>query len=573
MAQLFTLCEKDLGTMAVDERLNYVFGQVLGVQDFRQEQLYLIHKNRVHNRTLHGYGTVHGLAVSLNEQVGDALEVEVAPGMAVDPLGREITITALQCALLNIWLRGAAPEGQVIADTLERDDAGRAIAYITLCYDECKTGEQPVFGDPCRSDSEAIQPTRVRDLFRLDLAAAPPAQTEETAIRGIGEVLGHLRLTGGPPLGDEALRAILAQIKDSFRDPTTLAAEAVFELPREQARALLREALLFWVTDLRPNLTPNDDPCLLLAALRLTLNADKQVDSRDNVLVDEARRPYLLQSRLLQEWLLLGGAASAGVLSASATTVDPPAPASATFDPATGNIAFEIPRGEKGDPGDPGGGGGAGVVSASATSVTPSDPATATFDPNTGNIAFEIPRGQRGVRGPAGIVDRLFVAPSQMLRVRGDTALTTLTDFGQQLGIDTPPHPVWPLRPRESVAFNTGWGLEWPPNAMLRLLFTVPQDSEPMLSVEWRWTRAIPVGEGPNPPITSLSPGLRDRLEFPTKAFGPVGDELQLTGTEPMPLKSHDGEPADYLMVQITLLDLGGAEVLGLLMAELVPEG
>ncbi|MGT2476686.1 hypothetical protein [Paraburkholderia terrae] len=44
-------------------RLNYFFGQMLGVDDFRSEQNYFREKHKLHNRCLHGYGTVCGLLV------------------------------------------------------------------------------------------------------------------------------------------------------------------------------------------------------------------------------------------------------------------------------------------------------------------------------------------------------------------------------------------------------------------------------------------------------------------------------------------------------------------------------
>src|SRR6185369_9680663 len=43
--------------------LKYFYGQLLGVQDFQAEQNYFRDKLRLHNRCLHGYGTVCGLEV------------------------------------------------------------------------------------------------------------------------------------------------------------------------------------------------------------------------------------------------------------------------------------------------------------------------------------------------------------------------------------------------------------------------------------------------------------------------------------------------------------------------------
>lgn len=44
-------------------RLNYFFGQMLGVQDFQTEQNFFREKLKLHNRCLHGYGVVCGLKV------------------------------------------------------------------------------------------------------------------------------------------------------------------------------------------------------------------------------------------------------------------------------------------------------------------------------------------------------------------------------------------------------------------------------------------------------------------------------------------------------------------------------
>jgi hypothetical protein len=45
------------------ERVKYFYGQLLGVREFQSEQRYFLEKHRLHNRYLHGYGVVCGLAV------------------------------------------------------------------------------------------------------------------------------------------------------------------------------------------------------------------------------------------------------------------------------------------------------------------------------------------------------------------------------------------------------------------------------------------------------------------------------------------------------------------------------
>jgi len=85
----------------------------------------------------------------------------------------------------------------------------------------------------------------------------------------------------------------------------------------DDAADFLRAAFLVWVTEVRPTLTssaPNcgccipSEQCVLLAELKFTVGSGAsgwQVVG--GVTVDETRRPYLLETRLLQEYLLNGG--------------------------------------------------------------------------------------------------------------------------------------------------------------------------------------------------------------------------------------------------------------------------
>jgi len=68
-------------------RPSYFRGQLLDESDFRVEQDYHRNASLRHNTTLHSWGVVDGLTVSL-----DGKRVTVAPGVAVDRLGREIAL-------------------------------------------------------------------------------------------------------------------------------------------------------------------------------------------------------------------------------------------------------------------------------------------------------------------------------------------------------------------------------------------------------------------------------------------------------------------------------------------------
>lgn len=74
------------------ERPRYFAGKLITAEDFELEQRYHIEKRWLLNRMLEGAGIVSGLGVVPSEQG----TVTVEPGLALDPLGREILVTEPQ---------------------------------------------------------------------------------------------------------------------------------------------------------------------------------------------------------------------------------------------------------------------------------------------------------------------------------------------------------------------------------------------------------------------------------------------------------------------------------------------
>lgn len=72
-------------------RPHFFTGKLLTVADLDLEQQYHREKAKLHNRSLHGFGIVSGLKVSV-----DAGQIVVEPGLALDCDGNEIVIAALQ---------------------------------------------------------------------------------------------------------------------------------------------------------------------------------------------------------------------------------------------------------------------------------------------------------------------------------------------------------------------------------------------------------------------------------------------------------------------------------------------
>jgi len=320
------------------KRVNYTLGLVLGVDEFQQDQLYHAAGRRGHNRLLHGYGTVWGLRVAAASENGEP-EIQVEPGVAVDPHGREIHVADRMCVKLTRWLDRHRPA----LEALYPDPAAQPLPLaVVLCHRECPTDTVPVPGEPCRSQDDAMAPSRIRESFELKLAlrddapwGSPPAavptgltvyrlsQPEEQAVRAFGLLLARVRTTTDEALGAEGEEVLM----DGVRALAQAASEAVLAspppadddpilLPAAEAPEILRRALALWVTEVRPAIRALEDPgacptdadgacCVLLAEIDLAVTGGWAVAAGQPPIRQDAR-PYLLHTRLLQEWLIAG---------------------------------------------------------------------------------------------------------------------------------------------------------------------------------------------------------------------------------------------------------------------------
>src|SRR5437588_94530 len=155
------------------KRVNYTFGLVLGVEEFLQSDTYFLAKHHVENRLLHGYGTVCGLDVIA--QTTPQLEVQVTPGWAFNPKGQEIRVSQLMCLQVNDWVNS----NLAALKALFSGPAPSTLNLcVVLCYRECKTDVVPIPGEPCRTQSSSMAPSRIADSFELmlclDYDASPP---------------------------------------------------------------------------------------------------------------------------------------------------------------------------------------------------------------------------------------------------------------------------------------------------------------------------------------------------------------------------------------------------------------
>lgn len=404
-----TAIAPDLGTPDPHAHVNFVKGMVLGVADYVQEHAYLIGRSEWMARDLIGYGTASGLAVSIEDDGEANPRVRVTAGSAVVPSGKMVCVGRDQCGSINGWLNQEKNAQRVAAYVGGSPPAQSLRLYVTLCFRDCETAPVPVPGEPCRSDSELMQPSRIADDYCIELRLDPPEQWEADAIAIFSAWLDDVAEEGpqSPPLDEAdwepAIRAALGQIVGDFTDGSP----PVFSPPDlpvpplppgvaiEAYDAFLRLAYRIWITEFRPSVmaqrcgdaSGTAADCVLLAAIDVPLRHSGEdpasgwtVDGDAMAVgIDEGRRPLIASLQLVQTALGVMTEQESGWLS-----------------PPPGPPGPEGPEGAPGEAGETGPAGPEGPIGETG----PAGPQGLTGE--TGPAGPEGPPGPPGPRGPAG---------------------------------------------------------------------------------------------------------------------------------------------------------------------------
>ncbi|MBD3316599.1 MAG: hypothetical protein GF344_12490 [Chitinivibrionales bacterium] len=305
----------DIAELDPYKRVRYTEGMVLGMDEFLQEELYLLTKHRRHNRGLHGYGTVCGLSVGARPRDDDT-QIRVAPGIAVDPQGHEIRVPVAQCASVNTWLHNHREE---IDESLGSPPGSPSLltVYLLLCRRECESDYVPIPAGPCLSLDRTQAPTRIADDYDLILALEAPRHVEEHAVRALMDLLGHIEIRD--TAGGLTPENIVCLVRNLLSDDSPLVCDPPLNsmhMRPSEAEAFVRIALRTWVTEVRPILLesgrncvngPPDESCVLLARIDMEVD-DTAAGLRvrnGTVTIDDRERPFMVHSRLLQEHLIL----------------------------------------------------------------------------------------------------------------------------------------------------------------------------------------------------------------------------------------------------------------------------
>jgi hypothetical protein len=177
------LVQELLSNRGVPERVNYAVGVLLDDADFSSEQTYLRGRFARALAALCGFGTVAGLGVTCPATDNADRELRVAPGLALDRLGRLIEIRREQCLRLVQWFAFEATGVEerraelLAARVADPDNAGRRRIFVdvSLRFAICAHGKTPAFAAGPFNATDYVVSSRLADAFELTIDLAPLA--------------------------------------------------------------------------------------------------------------------------------------------------------------------------------------------------------------------------------------------------------------------------------------------------------------------------------------------------------------------------------------------------------------
>lgn len=158
------------------KRVNYYAGKMLTPEDFKTDQQYFKDRMKLHNRFLHGYGTVSGLGVSIADKSTEALVVSL--GYAIDPDGNDV--------ILPKDMLGSFPSAGIAA-------------YLVLCWAEREVDLIPFLYSS--SEGEQLVASRIEEYAVLKY------ETDKRKADQTGVVLARLKKIRGKWKIDKQFRA------------------------------------------------------------------------------------------------------------------------------------------------------------------------------------------------------------------------------------------------------------------------------------------------------------------------------------------------------------------------------
>ena len=138
------------------------YGMLLGVSDFQAMLADPRGKLRLLQAWQHGPGVVWGLGVSV---VDASNELRVAAGLAVDGVGREVSLAVEHCVDVKAWLDAHRDEAQPV----ETPGAITFNVQVILRHSACLTRPVPAISSSCDGAAERTSWSRILETAELEL--------------------------------------------------------------------------------------------------------------------------------------------------------------------------------------------------------------------------------------------------------------------------------------------------------------------------------------------------------------------------------------------------------------------
>ena len=160
------------------DRVFYATGVMLDAGDFQAEQDY--HRGRLARALafLYGSGTIAGLNVEWTlttaEDGTQTEQLTVCPGLCLDRLGRLIELPREACIRLDRWYEAQATSSdpqvvEALNTALKGTPYDGVVADVFVRYVPCEIGKTPAFASGPFDALDAVQPSRLRDGYELQL--------------------------------------------------------------------------------------------------------------------------------------------------------------------------------------------------------------------------------------------------------------------------------------------------------------------------------------------------------------------------------------------------------------------
>lgn len=193
------------------ERVHYFPRQLLTADDLTADSEYFRTKLRRHNRFLHGWGTVCGLAVSPASTPELPWRVSIGDGYALGPYGDEIYVAEPVFLDLARCGPGAVTDPCAPGQLHTPGSATGGTIFVAIKYAECLA--RPVRAMPagCACEEEACEYSRIRDSFQIECLTELPPSHQPPPGASLCDLIADKQLPLCPPCPAEPW-IVLAQV-------------------------------------------------------------------------------------------------------------------------------------------------------------------------------------------------------------------------------------------------------------------------------------------------------------------------------------------------------------------------